>query len=251
MRPRLTADAGRLLIALTAAAALHGALFVAFDRLAPRSEGGESPVPDALRIDVAFARPTLSRHPRRESRDPIHEAPGALPHETDSTSEPTVPATRSAPPDASVRQPLQGGARPEPASTYAPAGVESDGMPGTADLEERGAPSSDTGTMQNASAAASAESRETFTDTVPTIEPERYVQPRYPEAARRAGLEGTVVLQLSVDRRGRVVSVHVTESSGIRELDTEAVRAARLWRFHRGEDDRESAHRIRFSLEEQ
>ncbi len=84
---------------------------------------------------------------------------------------------------------------------------------------------------------------------VPTIEPNRYIEPRYPEAARRNSIEGTVVILLRIDRRGRVEDVHLRQSSGTELLDQEALRTARMWRFPRGDGDRESLHRIVFKLE--
>ncbi|MFM7304733.1 MAG: energy transducer TonB, partial [Alphaproteobacteria bacterium] len=55
--------------------------------------------------------------------------------------------------------------------------------------------------------------------------------PAYPEASRRRGQEGTVMLELSVDANGRVIGVRVTESSGFSALDAAAVETLRDWRF--------------------
>jgi protein TonB len=53
----------------------------------------------------------------------------------------------------------------------------------------------------------------------------------YPEAARKQGLEGVVVLLLSIDATGHVDRVEISESSGHTLLDEAAVQAARTWRF--------------------
>lgn len=55
--------------------------------------------------------------------------------------------------------------------------------------------------------------------------------PRYPGEERRRGIQGTVVLIVSVDKCGLVVDVAVEESSGNRNLDREAVSAARRWEY--------------------
>lgn len=55
--------------------------------------------------------------------------------------------------------------------------------------------------------------------------------PEYPALARRRGWEGTVVLQVRVDKDGRPADVTVLESSGYRALDDAASRAVRQWRF--------------------
>ena len=53
----------------------------------------------------------------------------------------------------------------------------------------------------------------------------------YPEAARRAGLGGTVGLEIEVGADGAVSAVKVARSAGA-ELDAAAVAAARRFRFH-------------------
>jgi protein TonB len=55
--------------------------------------------------------------------------------------------------------------------------------------------------------------------------------PLYPLAARRANVQGTVVLKVGISSEGRVVDVKVEASSGHVVLDQEAVRTARRWRF--------------------
>lgn len=56
--------------------------------------------------------------------------------------------------------------------------------------------------------------------------------PRYPEAARRAGQEGLVVLWAEVTSEGRADSVTVRQSSGYSALDEAALRAVKKWKFY-------------------
>ncbi len=56
-------------------------------------------------------------------------------------------------------------------------------------------------------------------------------QPRYPDIARRRGLEGTVLLQVLVLDDGRVGEASVRRSSAHRLLDAAALDAVRDWRF--------------------
>lgn len=58
--------------------------------------------------------------------------------------------------------------------------------------------------------------------------------PVYPEQARRRELEGTVVLQASVNTEGRVDAVAVHASCGHSLLDEAALRAVRNWLFEPG-----------------
>ena len=65
------------------------------------------------------------------------------------------------------------------------------------------------------------------------------VKPRYPESARRAGLQGVTTLRVRVLENGRVGDVLVEQSAGFRDLDTAAVDAVKKWLFEparRGKD---------------
>lgn len=59
----------------------------------------------------------------------------------------------------------------------------------------------------------------------------RSQQPSYPGAERKAGVEGTAVIQMLVGRDGRVETASVLTSSGSANLDAAAVSACRSWRF--------------------
>ena len=51
-------------------------------------------------------------------------------------------------------------------------------------------------------------------------------QPVYPEAEKKAGTEGDVVIKALVDKTGKVVEVEVAKTSGHEALDKAAVEAA-------------------------
>ena len=55
------------------------------------------------------------------------------------------------------------------------------------------------------------------------------VAPEYPEAARRAGVQGTVVLDAIVSAEGAVTQVQVV--SGPEALSVAAIDAVRWWRY--------------------
>ncbi|MBX7164908.1 MAG: energy transducer TonB [Pirellulales bacterium] len=55
--------------------------------------------------------------------------------------------------------------------------------------------------------------------------------PLYPEAARRARQQGTVILRLTVAVDGAVKTIEVADSSGFELLDEAATSAVRNWRF--------------------
>jgi protein TonB len=55
--------------------------------------------------------------------------------------------------------------------------------------------------------------------------------PRYPEAARRAGAQGTTMLKVRVSADGTVGEIVIERSSGHPELDAAAAEAVGRWRF--------------------
>lgn len=56
-------------------------------------------------------------------------------------------------------------------------------------------------------------------------------KPRYPDLARRAGIEGQAVIKALVDIDGSVMEVQILKSSGNQMLDEAALAAARQWKF--------------------
>ena len=71
--------------------------------------------------------------------------------------------------------------------------------------------------------------------------------PEYPRLARRRGYEGTVILEVFVDRKGEVSSLRVLKSSGHDILDAAALRSVRGWLFEpgmRGDEKVETKVRI-------
>lgn len=56
-------------------------------------------------------------------------------------------------------------------------------------------------------------------------------KPVYPSSARRRGMQGVVLLQVSVSNTGTVTGVHVMRSSGFRVLDVAAMNGVKQWQF--------------------
>jgi protein TonB len=88
------------------------------------------------------------------------------------------------------------------------------------------------------------------------LHPVSQVFPEFPEVARLAGLEGTVVVRYTIDKRGRVREVEVLRHSRSPLFDESAVYAIRNWRFKplkRGDEFVEVVHdlTICFVLEEE
>ncbi len=56
-------------------------------------------------------------------------------------------------------------------------------------------------------------------------------EPNYPEEARQAGIEGTVVLKIEILENGNAGQVNIFKSSGSELLDDAAAAAVQRWRF--------------------
>jgi protein TonB len=79
------------------------------------------------------------------------------------------------------------------------------------------------------------------------------VTPTYPAWAREQGIEGTVTLELTVTKEGKVSSPRVTSSCGHKRLDEEALKAIRKWTYEPAVQDGKPREvkireRIRFRL---
>ena len=82
----------------------------------------------------------------------------------------------------------------------------------------------------------------------------RKVDPKYPEAARRANREAVVTVEFTVDVDGKATDIKVTEPKGF-GFDEAAIEAIKRWRFTPAKKDGESVpmrvrQRIRFNLDD-
>jgi protein TonB len=57
-------------------------------------------------------------------------------------------------------------------------------------------------------------------------EPLKIVKPNYPSLARQAGMEGTVMVKVTIDTEGKVIAAVVVSSDVTGSMDREAVKAA-------------------------
>jgi len=58
--------------------------------------------------------------------------------------------------------------------------------------------------------------------------------PKYPKRARRKGYEGTVILEILVNKKGEVKDLKILESSGYPILDRAAITSVKKWLFEPG-----------------
>ena len=62
-----------------------------------------------------------------------------------------------------------------------------------------------------------------------------YVQPEYPVLARNGDIEGTIVMKITVDERGRVISATVLKTTANGMFDDAGRKAAMQWTFEPAE----------------
>jgi protein TonB len=78
---------------------------------------------------------------------------------------------------------------------------------------------------------------------------ESLVQPAYPESARKAGIEGTAVVEVTVSTDGAVLGCSLATSSGNALLDAAAVGAAKSSKFTPGtKDGKPAVMKVRVTL---
>ncbi|MDQ3206805.1 MAG: energy transducer TonB [Pseudomonadota bacterium] len=70
------------------------------------------------------------------------------------------------------------------------------------------------------------------------LTPVKRVDPVYPPEAARAGTEGFVEVEFTVDAAGKVASVSVVNAKPSRTFESAAVRAVKQWQFAAGNDGR-------------
>ncbi len=60
----------------------------------------------------------------------------------------------------------------------------------------------------------------------------RIAKPKYPSHARKMGWEGTTLLRVLVNQKGKTKFIEISHSSGFATLDKAAMKAVKRWRFH-------------------
>jgi len=70
-------------------------------------------------------------------------------------------------------------------------------------------------------------------DKAPKIK--RFVKPEYPSLARTAGIEGVVVVKITVDEKGRVIAASILKSVAEGIFDSAALDAVKRWTFEPAE----------------
>ena len=199
------------------------------------------------RRDIVKRAPTETvTAPKPVSRPEALDVP-ALPSPTTPESEPVAPLLSEPPPaavapstvDAPTGHAVAGAARGDATvpGEGGGGGVKTDSVPhrdvsvapGSGAPGRRGEGASASGTAPGVAGVALDGGRGLTSVARPTGGYQ--TRPRYPETARRAGVEGVSVLRFVVLADGRVGDVLVERSAGREDLDRAAITAVSTWRF--------------------
>ncbi|CAB5154161.1 Ferric siderophore transport system, periplasmic binding protein TonB [Olavius algarvensis associated proteobacterium Delta 3] len=225
----------RLLLSAAMAFCLHGLLFgIDPQWMTPEPPKWNQPTPVSV---------TLSYIERETPPDPAFPIPTSPPK----VAEPKPkPVSKPAPRSEKKTPPLEKREVPPPVTETSepelPLEPHTAVPPHTAEVAEPVREQPGTGTSTDLSALSPEPA--TLKPPEPTVVEARplYRQsppPRYPRLARKRGYEGTVILEVLVDRDGDVEDLKVHQSSGYKVLDKAALASVKRWIFtpgRRGDD---------------
>ncbi len=221
--------------ALLFALGTHGVIGTVAGRLAFAPQAAD-PVVELALVPSAPATPAPSppaapRTPRARPPRPRPPPPAALPH-TPSPSAPPVPLPADTPPDQ----------RPSPLVATTSASVTRAAAPAPADAAGTSSPRRVPPPRRAERFAPTAGEDVSAPEVL-----ERFV-PRYPRRLREEGIEGTVVLELLVDKRGRVRGTRVVRGvhPTLDRLSRAALKRTRFAPCRRGSEPVDCRHMFRF-----
>jgi protein TonB len=210
----------RILFALTIAIGAHGLLLLV--NLPPKPL--RPPVRRAVTISLGYRHPEppAVEKTQIEPQQPIlPETRAVAPKQMQPT--PKKREHKDVPIKETVRRPL-----PEPETPAQPEPLDEPREPVSVPEE----------TAEDVDREPETEAGSVVRDATPLYRVNR--PPPYPRMARRQGYEGTVVLEVLVDRHGRVGDSRVFSSSGYALLDKAAMAAVEEWLFEPGRRGHES-----------
>jgi protein TonB len=222
--------------------ALHAAAIVALLLLLPKSlDRVRAPAVVAVTMELAPDNRVASIHAAQAAPVPMPEKPEALPSPAAPISAPlpTEEPPSVTPPQVTTLAPAAVSPVPPPSpAPKAEMPKQSPPSPQAATARDRSVP------VQHAARSPASAHPATTADApavpaaVAALIPPRPVAgmssnrpPIYPEGARRRGIQGRVLLRISVSAEGAPVAVSIAQSSGAATLDDAAVAAVRQWRF--------------------
>lgn len=188
------------------------------------------------------AKPELQAQP-----EPVAKRPPPQPKPAEKTPQPAKPTPPQTPPAATL--PVEEVRKAQPqladaadATQVQPAAAaeprESRGTDESISAQKPSAPQAqaarDAQSQGAAASPAQSSTQPSSTQEVTSTQP-RFARapapPHYPAQAKRRQQQGTVWVEVRLDRRGKLVDVQVLRSSGVSSLDQAALAAVRRWQF--------------------
>lgn len=191
------------------------------------------PKPPPVRAATAFRRPTVEARPSAAKRR--QQQPAAQPKPKDAamlaTIDTAAPA-RTEPPTAEVPAAAPAAAAmPEPQPGVSAGADRANGSIGATSSGSVAAISGSGGSGNSGSIGSGEDAGGASRGPGFSLGSAGNPMPPYPPSARRRGIEGTVVLRVSVSAEGRALSVEIVRSSGSDALDEAARDTIARWHF--------------------
>ena len=224
----------RLVLAAGLALSLHAVLF--YGGWDPLGKGKTVDLrPRQITLSLSYL-PSLSPPPPVEKKSliikkepPKQEKPKKPPKQVKRLASPQKPAKKAPKKPEPVMKPEPAPAPPVeqepsvPTEFALPASVKEDSPPDIQEAEQE-TPSNE--------ASETLDSREPATGSTSAVPLyKRNPAPKYPRSAKRKGYEGKVILNVLVNREGKVESLAIFQSSGHKILDKAAQKAVATWLF--------------------
>ena len=217
-------DSHRLTLAFSAlcAALLHGAVLLMEGRYIPPVVEGSPTISEGMEVELvagdspAESMPEPSPIAVQETPTELPVPPEEQPQEPQPEPEPVEPP----PIEDAVPLPVEVKPEPTPQKKTAPPRPSSRAL-----AAESGKPPS---SAQRATGGEGASAGQVSGNQVSYLFNPR---PAYPRESRKAGEQGTVLLNVQLDERGQILNASIQNGSGYPRLDAAALESVRKWRF--------------------
>lgn len=205
-----------------------GSVTIILESIQPQTIKPQSEPLPSNRYPQEIKRPVVEMTPKNES--PLTSAVKPRPVEAVKKPEKKTPIVKSAPAKQIRPAEPKNLAPPDQAPQKSPESFPDESSQGT---EAPLPPPQEETTAVGTGPVAAVPNQPALTPAIEEAQPEYSQNPpiSYPNRARRKGYEGTVLLEVLVNRNGTVDDLRILASSGYAILDSSAVKSVKTWSF--------------------
>jgi protein TonB len=226
-----------------------GSVTITLETIQPQTFKPQSEPLLSNRNPQEIKRPVVETTPKTESPLP----PAVKPKPVEAVKKPKTPIVKSVP--AKQVRPAEPNepAPPDQAPQKSPESFADDSSQGTDALLP---PPQEETTAAGSGPVATVSNQPALTPAIEEAQPEysKNHPISYPDRARKKGYEGTVLLEVLVNRNGKVDDLKILASSGYAILDSSAVKSVKTWSFKPAKKGKDTVDMwvqvpVRFKLE--